>query len=569
MANLGGAAPGAGGTSLGAGGVLQGVGGAVSAAGGTEGGIGGRSLGVGGNTAANGGSSTGSGGSSTGLGGTTESGVGGAESSAGGSLVGTGGAETVGGAENGSGGTVGNGGELGLGGQAPGAGGAVEGTGGADPGTGGAETGVGGAGQGGVMGVGGGTVVEPACTLPEPDTYTLSPEIGGGGTDYEESDHFLVFGAEDPATVINFMEAAHQCFVEDWCWRSPGLSITSDDGIYHKFNIYAIADLSAGGYMGYDGRAGISYVQVLLGLEDSPSVTVHEFGHALTLAAEGWVDQTNTGFWWESVANFVADTFITHELCEPARSAAGLSVGNSIIDLNRTIGNAHWAICMNQNYYQAWPFLTYLTNNPDGYPGLGQMILPDLFENHLGNNETPLHVLERLAAPVSVQTILGRYWARMAYLDIDHPRAQTAFMNARDRLEFTNLSSAGAGVYRVLAGRRPQYGGANIIPLSVTSGGEVGVTVTNLGNGQADSNFTATLSIRASDGTVRYVDLPGGTGSAAVAAGEEVSLVVVNTPDALYMYDPSEIGTDESSDPASVGLDYQVELTGAEPSDLA
>lgn len=31
-------------------------------------------------------------------------------------------------------------------------------------------------------------------------------------------------------------------------------------------------------------------------------------------------------------------------------------------------------------------------------------------------------------------------------------------------------------------------------------------------------------------------------------------LVVVNAPDTLYMYDPSKIGTEESSGPASVGL---------------
>jgi hypothetical protein len=37
------------------------------------------------------------------------------------------------------------------------------------------------------------------------------------------------------------------------------------------------------------------------------------------------------------------------------------------------------------------------------------MIVPDLFANHPGNNETPLHVLE-LLTDIPVQTILGRYW---------------------------------------------------------------------------------------------------------------------------------------------------------------
>jgi hypothetical protein len=74
--------------------------------------------------------------------------------------------------------------------------------------------------------------------------------------------------------------------------------------------------------------------------------------------------------------------------------------------------------------------------------------------------------------------------------------------------------------------------------------------------------LTATLSVRASSGAVRYVDLPGGSGEATLAAGEEASLVVVNTPDTLYMYDPFNISAE-----AAAGLDYQVQFTGAMPAD--
>ena len=72
--------------------------------------------------------------------------------------------------------------------------------------------------------------------------------------------------------------------------------------------------------------------------------------------------------------------------------------------------------------------------------------------------------------------------------------------------------------------------------------------------------WSPTLSIRSSNGSVRYVDLPGGTGKATVAAGEEFSLVVVNTPNMLYLFDPQTIRS-----PENVGLNYRVELTGATP----
>jgi hypothetical protein len=82
--------------------------------------------------------------------------------------------------------------------------------------------------------------------------------------------------------------------------------------------------------------------------------------------------------------------------------------------------------------------------------------------------------------------------------------------------------------------------------------------VTDTGNGQQASNFTATLAIRASSGATRYVDLPGGAGETSVEAGDEVNLVVVNTPNELYQFDPQYIGS-----PENVGLNYKVKLTGA------
>ena len=172
----------------------------------------------------------------------------------------------------------------------------------------------------------------------------------------------------------------------------------------------------------------------------------------------------------------------------------------------------------------------------------------------MGNNETPLHVLERVADPISVQQIVGRYWSHMAYLDIGHAQAQEAFFSRRDSLNFANLDSTGSGMYRVKSGRQPRYFGSNIIPL--TGSGAISVEVTS-----ADA-FTATLAVRASGGSVRYVDLPGGSGETTLAAGEEASLVVVNTPDTLYNYDPFNISGD-----AAAGLDYQVQLTGATPAD--
>jgi hypothetical protein len=170
----------------------------------------------------------------------------------------------------------------------------------------------------------------------------------------------------------------------------------------------------------------------------------------------------------------------------------------------------------------------------------------------MGNNETPLHVLERVAAGTSVQKIVGRYWARMAYLDIGHKQALDAFMTGRSRLNFANLDAMGTGMYKVKAARQPRYFGSNIIPLTGT--GAVTVQVAS------SAAFTATLAIRSSSGAVRYVDLDKGMGGATLESGEEASLVVVNTPAMLVQYDPFMISGDVAR-----GLDYTVQFTGAMP----
>jgi hypothetical protein len=429
-----------------------------------------------------------------------------------------------------------------------------------------AGAGTGGAGMAGMgvagMGVAGtGPVELPECPSTAPAEFEANT-VGGGGGQSTDSAHFRIFGAAgaDAEAGLNHLEAAYSCFVDTLCWRSSGLSINddADDGPFAKMNIYAVGSLGgAAGQMFSEQGAGHSYLRVVTSYLDDPRVIVHEYGHSLTYYERGWIEQTRTGAWWETVANFVADTYLTSPLCADARSANGIQTGSSLIELNKVIGSAHQVIVDGSpnsgNYYQAWPLLTYLTNNPDGYAGLGPTALRDMFREHDGNNETPLHVLERVASPVTVQTIVGRYWARMAYLDIGHAQAQEDFFSERGSLNFANLDAAGGG-YRVKAARQPRYFGANIIPL--TASGVVTMQVTS------DDAFTATLAIRASSGAVRYVDLPDGSGTATLASGEEASLVVVNTPDALVQYDPFSI-----SGAVAAGLDYEVQLTGATPAD--
>jgi len=62
----------------------------------------------------------------------------------------------------------------------------------------------------------------------------------------------------------------------------------------------------------------------------------------------------------------------------------------------------------------------------------------------------------------------------------------------------------------------------------------------------------------ANNGPVRYVDLPGGSGSVSLGSGEEVTLVVANTPASLILFDPFNLSAD-----ANRGFDFTVQITGA------
>lgn len=399
------------------------------------------------------------------------------------------------------------------------------------------------------------------CTSKAPAEFEVNANIGGGGSQPTDSPHFRIYGASGQAAMdaINELEAAYNCYVETLCWRSSGLSFNqdNDDGPFYKMNIYAVGNLGgAAGQMFSDAPSGLSYLRVVSSYLPDAKVTVHEYGHALTYHEQGWVEQTRTGAWWETVANFVADTFMTSPICAASREKFKVPEGKTIIELRKVLGDSHQVIVDGSqgsgNYYQAWPFLAYLTNNPDGYKGLGKTALREMFRNHMGNNETPLHVLERVAMGTKVQTIVGRYWARMAFVDIGHKQAQEAFLRDRASLRTANLDAAGSDMYRVKQARAPRYFGANIIPLQ--GSGAISVKVASSGG------FTATLAIRGGSGAVRYVDLPEGAGEAMLAAGEEASLVVVNTPAMLIQYDPFSI-----SGEVARGLDYTVQLTGATP----
>lgn len=404
-----------------------------------------------------------------------------------------------------------------------------------------------------------------------PVQYTANPSVGSGSGSFKDSAHFRVYNAPAATSdqTLKILEAAHSCFVETLGWRTPGLSINTppqngaEVGPWYKMNIYQVPSSEIGGAAGAqwtDGQKGLAFLKVVGDYIANPGVIVHEFGHAMHYSEKNWVDQIRTGAWWEPIANYIAELYIATPTCSVPKRAAGLPDGDSTIDLRKVIGDSFQTLVDGTsgsgNYYQSWPFLSYIENNPDNFPGLGNQTLLNMIRKYkLNSNETPLHSLERLlSGSLTVQRIVGRYWARMAFVDIGHAKAKQLFDAQRRNLNinYANLDTNGNGKYTVKSARAPRYMGANVIPLK-NPGSSVSVTI----NVNAGGSYAATLAVKAGNGSVRYVDVVGGTGNVAVAVGEELMLVVANTP-ALVLYDPFKI-------PAEVnkGLGYSVQISGA------
>lgn len=409
----------------------------------------------------------------------------------------------------------------------------------------------------------------PALPVADGETAT-----GPGGTNFADSDHFRFFDTPDDKLqpAIDMAEAALECFVETLGWRNPMLDNedTDDaDGPYTKINIYTVAGADPllgdnAGIMTTDEETSDAYIKIMEEWVDTASVLVHEFAHVLNHHQKTWIQgEAASGTWWETLANWVYDTYATSDLCATARTNHGQKAEeDTIFEPKKVIGDSFQVIVDgskdNGNYYQAWPFFTYLTTNPDDVPGLGRDAMLELMKQHSAG-ETPLHTLAKLLPEntATVADIVGKYWARMAYVDIGHPLARDKFLDTRkddSAINFVNVDSTGPDTYKVRPDRMPRYMGANIMPLETSPGSEIKVKIETTGE------YTAYLAVRQwKNWSVRYVQLFDGEATALMEKDEEPSLVIAHTPAELLSYN----GFVLEGDPASVGLDYSFTMTGA------
>ncbi len=360
-----------------------------------------------------------------------------------------------------------------------------------------------------------------------------------------ETEHFQIFYDTDGANSSKVTDAfLKQCeTVLENCWDlymvKMGMEPTStsvlpngDKVTQYKTNVILMGtgvehyDLGANEWGAYGSvdTAGYPYFMCCLAAMNSPSVVAHEFGHS-THYAQGdnaWQDNIYMGPWFEAVANWFAEQYI-YEYMSPDMTQL------SSLYLRAT----HLTKMNGRGYYEAWPILQYLHEDPDETGVYGEKFVQKLLGTNLGSTEVLMwEVLEKAnGEELTVADTVGMYASHMATMDFD----KKAYYNARINAEmngktlywqqrYTPLEELdGENTYAVPIEKAPQAMGYNIIPLTFKPG-EVKVKV------------NALTDVKGADWRARLVLERGGKTSYSELFGEgEEMKIEAMEGDALYL----------------------------------
>ena len=324
--------------------------------------------------------------------------------------------------------------------------------------------------------------------------------------------------------------------------EEPGISENESlRNVKYKTNLYIsstglndkVADDWA--YMSVDsGSFGFMCLEVDAMRVDEPSwVVPHELAHVFTYHQGGAVAYE----WYEATANWFRDQYLGSYYYAYNNNHYGpTSDFFAPFMLNSSYYFPHI-----RNWYDAWPILLYISENPDNIDGLGMELMHKLFENKQ-IDDTIFTTIERLSG-VSIKTILGNMTRRLATMDFDRQEHYLNRLNETFSYDssnydkvYTSLQSADSDGYQTVpADRVPMQCGFNIIPLNADlSAKNLKLDFVNTSS-EAGADFRVSLVTKCADNTTRYSEMINGGETKIELNGDETQayLVVCATPDEL------------------------------------
>ena len=378
----------------------------------------------------------------------------------------------------------------------------------------------------------------------EDETYLIRDKWGYCTTaNYAESEHFVIFyGNNDTTGQVNeaFLkrnledyEKLWKCYGEYLGMENMNVDIYGRSSQKYKTNIYLTytgLDQYPDGwaFMSAEDGYGIEIISPNAMLDDL--TIAHEFGHVVTMQQKAWVDQDITGAWWEPLANWFREMYL----------GSDYYTGNTkTCWFEPYIRNMSLTLPHGRNYYEVWPFLVYISYNPDGLPGLGIDCVKRII-SEAKPGEYPFDTITRLFG-TDIQTVFGNYAKRMATFDFGAKEAyQKEFSNKLSQspfywdLFYTVPEDKGDGWLMCPEAEAPMQAGINIIPLTIT-GDTVKAELKGLSDDE-NAGWKACIVTVDANGKETYSDLFGnGESMTASAAGAvKAYLTVTAMPGTLY-----------------------------------
>lgn len=372
------------------------------------------------------------------------------------------------------------------------------------------------------------------------DEYLIRDKWGYCTTaNYAESEHFVIFyGNNDTTGKVN--DAFLKRNLEDYekLWKCYGEYLGMENmnvDIYGKstqkyktcvYLTYTGLDQYPDGwaFMSAEDGYGIEIISPEAMMDDL--TIAHEFGHVITMQQKAWVDQDITGAWWEPLANWFREMYIYSDYYTGKAKTCWFEP---------YIRNMSLTLPHGRNYYEVWPFLVYLSYNPDNLPGLGMDAVRRII-SEAKPNEYPMDTITRLFG-TDAQTVFGHYAKRMATFDFGAQEAYLSEFKSKlaDSKYYWNLfytvpADNGSGWLAVPQEEAPMQTGINIVPLKIT-GDSISVQFKGLSD-DANAGWKACIVTVDAKGNETYSDLFGDGESMTVsAAGAKVAyLTVAGTP---------------------------------------
>lgn len=400
------------------------------------------------------------------------------------------------------------------------------------------------------------------------------------------SKHFQIIWGPDDSEVdetfvagnLELLERLWELYVDELGFTAPSTRWDGSDEERYKVNVYLFytglphPHHDKGGAVQGD-RDKYAYISARPSWMrvDPPNWTLpHEFGHVVhSHQNQVWRDALNgLGPWWESVANWFREQFLTSDHYQYGTTEYGPDTGF----YRPFLEHSHSFQLHGRNYYHGWPLLQFLYENPDDLDGYGEgFILSLLNDSTAGQNF--YEMVDTLAPDADLKETLGHWAKRMATGDFEYRDLYREEMEYLDRNRparyrvFTELEPVPdrAGWWRVPFEHAPMQGGCTLVELT-PDGGTVTVEFDGVG-GRDDADWRLALVALADDGTTRYSAVVNDEASLDVAADEDCYLAVVATPDEMLGVDAFANEDEQPYDGyrGKAKLPYEVRFSGATP----